>query len=80
MSPALDHSEQNTLMACVAFVILGYGTWRGMPDIAVTLLYFVVLLFAVVHVGRAVRGAWREVQGEPASAVAPDTQSKKFVI
>ena len=71
LSDALDGLEEHTLAACVAIVVLGVCSLLGMPPIAVTALYTVIMLVSAVTVARDMRAVYNEASSGGGAGVPP---------
>ena len=71
LSDALDALEEHTLAACVAIVVLGVCSLLGMPQIAVTALYTVIMLVSAVTVARDMRAVYNETSIGGGAGVPP---------
>jgi hypothetical protein len=60
LSDALDQLEEYTLLACGGLVLLGVGSYLGMPPLATTVLYVVLVGTASAFMVKALRAVWRE--------------------
>jgi hypothetical protein len=70
LSDALDQLEEYTLLACMGLVMLGVGSYLGMPPLATTVLYFVLMVTASVFITKALRAVWREDTEETEGSIA----------
>jgi hypothetical protein len=71
LSDALDALEGHTLAACVAIVVLGACSLLGMPPIAVTALYTVIMLVSAVIVARDMHAVYNEGSSRGGAGVPP---------
>ena len=71
LSGALDALEEHTLAACVAIVVLGACSLLGMPPIAVTALYTVIMLVSAVIIARDMRAVYNEGSSGGGAGVPP---------
>ena len=71
LSGALDALEEHTLAACVAIVVLGVCSLLGMPPIAVTALYTVIMLVSAVVIARDMRAVYNEGSSGGGAGVPP---------
>jgi hypothetical protein len=60
LSDALDQLEERTLLVCLATVGLGICSLLGVPPIAVTVIYFLLVGAAVLYIAPSLRAVWRE--------------------
>jgi hypothetical protein len=70
LSDALDQLEEYTLLACAGLVMLGVGSYLGLPPLATTVLYFVLMGTASVFITKALRAVWREDTEEKEGSIA----------
>jgi outer membrane protein assembly factor BamB len=64
LSEGVNMLEKRTLMACEGVVALGAMAWLGVPELAITVLYFMLMITAAGLIAQSLRVVWREQSGD----------------